>query len=241
MTPAELATIIRLKTNTNSTTFTDANMLILVNLFKDEIASEITKRNQSYFERSYMENLVGDQRTYTTQSDILNSITKIMIKFDSSSSHYPATPIKDYMGSETESEIVKNYSNSQGEFAYFVRRKGIFILSGTISAVTNGLWWWYLQYPADLTDMTENSVQIEDDASATSAGFPRNFLELLARRVSIEYKQNRPKPIPLNAVEKRYDLDLERQLSAIAHLDQNLEIIGELPPSSDLGNDGWDY
>ena len=48
MTGTQLAALVRYKTGSNSTTFTDADALVLVNIFKNEIASLITERNQMY-------------------------------------------------------------------------------------------------------------------------------------------------------------------------------------------------
>ena len=41
MTAKELADLVRFKTRTNSTTFTDADMLTIVNVIKDEIGRSV--------------------------------------------------------------------------------------------------------------------------------------------------------------------------------------------------------
>lgn len=240
MTGTQLAALIRYKTKTNSTTFTDADMLPLVNTFKDEIASRIVERNVGYFLVPTPFNLVADQREYGFPDDMLNRIHKLEFKFTSSDARQPAYFIKDYHGSETESEIVKNFGNSQGQFAYTIRRKALLLLSGTIISVTGGGRLWYHAYPADLADLT-GSTGLEVDPSTTTFGFPRQFHELLARYVSIEYKGSQPKPLPLNKKELEIERDMETQLAAIAHIDNSAEIIGENIPSEMLGNDGFDY
>lgn len=240
MTSTQLAALIRKRTRTNSTTFTDADMLVDVNLVKDEIASLIVERNAGYFLIPSTFDLVADQREYAFDDTLLNRLHKVEIKFVSTDSRFPATGIKDYQGSETESEIVKNFSNAPGGFAYTIRRKGIYILSGTIIAVTGGGRMWWQKFPADLANLT-GSTALEIDPSTTTFGFPRLFHELLARRVVMEYKMRQPKPIPLNAWEMRYDIDLKLQLDALSHNDNSLEIIGELPPATDYGNNGWNY
>ena len=183
-------------------------------------------------------NLVADQREYAFPDDMLNRLHKFEVKFASADSRFPSTYIKDYSGSETESEIVKNFGNSIGEFAHTIRRRALFILSGTIIAVTNGGRIWYHAFPADLANLT-GSTDLGVDPSTTTFGIPRQFHELLARRVSIEYKSNRPKPLPLNALELNYENDLKLALDAVAHIDNSGEIIAELPSSTDMFNDGW--
>lgn len=240
MTGTQLAALVRYKTRTNSTTFTDADMLVLVNVFIAEIASQIVEKNSGYFLIPTTFDLVADQREYSFDDTLLNRMHKLEIKFSSSDSRFPSSFVKDYLGSETESEIVKNYSNSKGGFAHYIRRRSLFILSGTISTVTAGGRLWWHKYPADLANLT-GTTGLEIDPSTSTFGFPRQFHELLARRVVMEYKGRQPKPIPLAPMENNYFNDLQIQLNAISSIDNSAEYIGEFPDPSFLGNDGWDY
>ena len=234
-----LADTIRRKTRTNTTTYTDADMLADVNMYKDEMASKIVERNNGMFLVPYTFNLVADQREYAVGDDVLNRIHKVEIRFSTTTSRFPAEFIKDFHGSETESEIVKEFTNSQGGFAYTIRRRAILILSGTIIDVTDGVRMWAHVYPEDLGNMTDNTVGLEVDPSTTTFGFPRQFHELLARRVGIEYKSRQPKPLPMSPVENNYEVDLDKQLDAIARVDNSAEYIAQLPNSSDLYDNGW--
>jgi len=236
MTGTELAALIRYKTKTNSTTFTDGDMLPLVIAFQDEIASMIVERNVGFFLIPSTFDLVKDQREYGFGDDLLNRIHKLEIKFALGDSRFPALSIKDYHGSETESEITKQFSNAERGFAYTIRRRAVFILSGSIVAVTDGGRLWSHIYPADPS--LTGGANLEVDPTTTTFGFPRQFQELLARRVSIEYKSRNNKP--LSKKENEYESDLLIQLNAIASIDNSGEIIGEFPDSQDLWNDGWD-
>ncbi len=228
---------MRLRTRTNTTTFTNADMLVYANLFKDDIASKIVEKNNGMFLVPCTFNLVADQREYALGDDVLNRLQKVEIKFSASDARQPATALKDYDGSETESEIVKNFSNAKDEFFYVIRRRALLILSGTITAVTAGVRTWSHVFPADLTDMTANTTGMEVDPSTTTFGFPRQFHELLARRIQISYKGSLPKPLPLSPEELKYDRDLQIQLDAIASIDNSAEIIANLPS----GQDQYDY
>jgi len=238
LTAAELNTLINFKCRTNDTTFALADKLYLVNFFKDEIASLIVEKNAGYFLIPTTFDLVGDQREYTFEDDQLNRMHKLEIKFAAADARQPSNFIKDYGGSETESEIVKYFTNSKGGFAHIIRRRGLLILSGTIVAVTAGGRLWWHKYPANLANLTD-TTGLEVDPSTTTFGFPRQLHELLARRVSIEYKGRQPKPIPLNDMDKRYQIDLDIQLAAMATIDNSGEIIGEFPLPQDIYNDGW--
>lgn len=212
-------------------------MLPLVNIFKNEIASFITERNQMYFALQKTVDLADDQRSYALDADILNNLVRVEIKFASGDAYQPAHALKEYQQSETESEIVRRFSNAEGGFAYLIRALQLFILSGTIVDVTAGIRYWFIKHPADLANLT-GSTDLSINPSSTTFGFPKQFHELLARRVSIERKDNKHKK--LSSQERRYDADLQAQLEAISHQDLNLEIIGELPNSIDLFNDGFD-
>lgn len=240
MTPAQLATRIRFYTKTNSTTLTDATLLPLVNDARRDLSEQAMERAPEKFLVPATENLVANQREYAFDSNILERLHKVECKFSANDARIPLIPLKDYRLSETEAEIVKRFANTEGSASYIVRRNAILILSGTITAVTAGLRTWFAQYPPDiandLTDTTDMSVA----ASTTSAPFPRPLHDLCALWVSIAYKSNRPKPIPLSKRELQYDQILEQKLAVMSRGDAGLEIIGESPPSQDLWNDGFD-
>lgn len=242
MTGTQLKSLIHYKCKTNSTTFTDANMLPLVNLFIEDISSRIVERNSGYFLVATVFDLVASStsRRYKFPDDMLSRIHKLELKFASGDARQPSTFIKDYAGSETESEIVKHFSNAQGEFAHTIRARAVLVLSGTVIAVTGGGRLWYHAYPATLADLS-GTTDLSVDPSTTTFGFPRQFHELLARYVSIEFKGSQPKPIPLNKKELEIERDIETQLAAIAHIDNSAEYIGDELPLSDTGNNGHDY
>lgn len=242
MNTSEFATLVRYKTKTNSVTFTDAQILLLANIFKNEIASKIIDKNAGYFLVPYTFNLVASStsREYVFPAGMLNRMKKLELKFSASNSRFPSTFIKDYLGSETESEIVKQFGNSEKQFAHTIRRRRLFILSGTITAVTGGGYLWYYIFPADFTVLS-GSTEMSIDPSDTTFGFPTQFQELLARRISIEWKGSQPKPLPLARHELNYENDLKLQLDALAPIDESGEIIGNGLPAEDTGHNGRDY
>ena len=240
MTGAQLNTLINSKCRTNDTTFPQADKLVLVNIFKDDIAGRIVDKNVGYFLIPQTFDLVANQREYFLGDDLLNRIQKVELKFTASAERYPSRYIKDYEGSETEAYIVGKFGLDEGTFAHTIRRRALFILSGTVPNVTAGGRVWAHIFPADLANLT-GSTGLEIDPSTTSFGFPRQFHELLATRVAIEYKGRQPKPIQLSPMERNYELELERKLNALVPIDNSGEIIATMPNASDFGNDGWDY
>lgn len=238
MTGTQLATLFRRYTRTTSTTYTDANALVDTNNVKNEICSLISQKNQQIFLMTATDNLVASTvtaREYALPDDVLNGIATIEAAFESASPTV-FVPVLPYPGGIhrlmreingiTESKITNAFSNETPR--YILTRRGIYILSGTISAVTSGLRLRYTLYPADLANLTGNTG-LHINPTTTSFGVPLQFHELWARRVSIVYKQQQPKPIPLSDYEKSYPADLQNQLDAISNDDLGGEIFGSIP------------
>jgi hypothetical protein len=243
----ELATYIRWKTRTNTTTFPNAEMLPLVKFRQDELARKLMDSldtDEDIFLTPETANLVASAttRTYGFPSDILSRVKRVEAMFDGATwVRLVPMDMSEYRGTHDEATIANNFSNLQGEAKYDIQRRAIFIYSGTITAVTNGLKLWVFDYPALLTDLTENTLEIEDDPTDTTHGFPRELHELLARGVIIDYKESREKPIPLTERELSYEKDVNRAIAVLKHGDTNREILGLLPPASERGNDGSEY
>ena len=233
MTKTQLAIRVRFYTKTTSNTFLDSDLLLFANSVKDELASLIAERDikGNYFIVPSTDNLVADQREYAWPDDVLNSIYSIEASFTT------ATPLSyvlchpdDFrrLGiGRTEANVTANYSNDEPR--YEMQRRSIYLLCGTIIAVTNGLRIKYRAYPADLADNMVGTTSLALDPTTTTFGMPLNFHELWARRISIQWKGSKPKPIPLSPLEKNYEIDLERQLSAISGNDMSGENIATIP------------
>ena len=234
MTGTQLAALIRYKTKTNSTTFKDADMLVLVNLKKDELASRIQRVRPEIFQVPANEDLVADQREYAFPADVMNNIVRLMVKFTSSGDKVLVTPVTRAHWKEAlqESLIVRDYSND--EPAYFLRRQAIYILSGTIIPVTDGIELVFNSFPANLANLT-GSTDLAVDPTTTTHGFPREFHELWARTVTIEYKDRNN--IKLSSKERSFEIDLVKQIDdfSIPNLDE--EVIGQLPRETKFTHD----
>ena len=234
MTTTELAAYVRYKTKTNSTTFSDADMLVLANLFKDEIAGKIQKLRPENFNVPALDDLVADQREYSFPSDVLNNIATLELKFSSSGDYVLANPLqrKDFGQALQESIIIGNYDNEKP--FYFIRRRALYILSGAIIAVTNCIRLVYNSFPANLTSMA-GSTDMSVDPSTTTHGFPREFHELLGRRVSIGYKNRNN--VKLDRDELKYDVDLEDMLENFSQVNLDEQVIGNMPTAAQRGDD----
>lgn len=239
MTSTELKSLINYKTKTNDTTFTAADMLVLANLMKDEIVLRVQQVRPEIFNIIGLQDLVASstKREYDIPPAALNVIIDLEIKFSSSGDYVMARPIarKHYKDSLQESKIVNSFNNLNPR--YFIRRKKVYILSGTITVVTDGFKLVYDLLPADLANLTGSTdLSLNSD---TANGIPRELHELWARRVSIEYKDaNR---LRLSKKELDYEVDLEKALDDLSTPNLDKTVIGALPSRASRGNDGIDY
>ncbi len=250
MTGSQLATDIRRRTGTSSATLPDATLLPIVNFVKDEICSRITEKDENYFVIPALNNLVVSSdtnwtREYALPDDMLNNL--VSVEIDPLGTSTPlnyvqcrriafAQALKISQGL-TEHNITNIWDNNQPY--YFIQRRSIYILSASIAAVTNGLKIRYRAYPTDLANLT-GITGLEVDPTTTSFGVPRQFHRLWAMKISIEWKQGRPKPIPLSEDEKDWEKEMELRLGEIKKNDLKEELISLFPQGSREGEWGYD-
>jgi hypothetical protein len=94
MNATQLASLIRAKTRTTSDTFSDADMLVYVNTFKDEIAGRIQQERQDIWNMPATFDLEDDKREYAFPDDVLNSMVSLELKFASDGDYVRARAIQ---------------------------------------------------------------------------------------------------------------------------------------------------
>jgi len=238
MTGANIVELIRRKSKSTSTTYTDADLLVDINLIKDEIVLKLQKVRPEIFNIIGLQDLVasGTTREYDIPVAALNKIIDLELLFETGGDYVQATFLarRHYLDSLQESKIVAGFSNSYPK--YFIRRKKVYILSGTTTAVTDGFRLVYDLLPADLANLTGSTdLALNSD---TANGVPKELHELWARRVVIKYKDNNN--MKLNNDELKYERDLEETLDLLSDIDLSKEVISSLPSASSRGSDGFD-
>ena len=202
------------------------------------MVSRISQRNEQLWIIPATDDLVASSvtaREYALPDDVLNHIVTVEAAFDTAQATVFKV-IRPYPGGLqrlirqldglTEAKITNEFSNDTPY--YFLTRRGIYIVSGTISVLTNGLKIRYRKYPADLASLT-GTTGLHVDPTTTTFGVPLQVHELWARRISIMYKQGRARPIALTDLEKAFEPDFENQLAALSDDDLGAEIIGSIP------------
>jgi hypothetical protein len=236
MTPAQFAEYVRLKTRTNSTTFTDADIIIFMRQRQDEIAQAILKADEDILLVPQTDSLVANQRDYSFPTDILSRIKRVEAKLDGTNwIKLNEIDITQHKYPTDETNITYYFSNLEGEAFYDILRNQLYIYSGTITNVSNGLKLWCNTWPTAITDLT-STTEMNIDPSTTTHGIPRPLHEIWARGVIIDYKQSRERPIPLGEGELKYEVDLQKAIETIKHGNLDREVIASVPY-----NDGSQY
>jgi len=230
MSPLELSTYVRLKTRTNSTTLTNADLLTLTNFVKNELALEVLEIDEDIFLMPTYESLVAGQREYPFPTNMLSRLKRVeakldgtnwlkLIGFDLTEEDNPMT---------TEANITTHYDNSEGNAKFDIIRKSVYLYSGTITSVTDGLRLWLNTYPADITSMA-STTDMSVDPSTTTHGFPEELHGVLSKGVIVEWKEGKEKPIPLTEREVNYNDDVKKAVQSLKRTDYDREILGSVP------------
>lgn len=242
MTPAKFAYHVRQMTRTNSTTFTDAEILALMEIRQDELAKDILEADEDILLIPQYTSLIANQREYPLPQDKLSSIKRVEAKLDGTNfiKLYEFDPTTYGRTINTESDIVQNFFNEEGRAYFDLMRNSLKIYSGTITDVAGGLKILVNTWPAPISDLAATN-DMSQDPSTTTHGIPRELHEIWARGVIIDWKGSRENPIPLNERELSYKVDKERAVSSLKPQNLDRTVQGQLPPASTRGNDGADY
>lgn len=232
----EFAKLVRFYTKTNSTTFPDADILTLANTYKDDIAVLLSKEvDEDYFGLRFERDIVVGQREYDLPAEIMGRIKYVEACLDGTNwKRLTEVDLTEYRSTLDEATIESMYAGKEPQFD--VWDQGIYILSDSpIIAVTKGLKLWAIIFPANFANLT-SSDDMSTNPTTYTHGFPRQFHELLARRVSIGYKSSKDRPIPLSENERLYENDLMNVINTMK--DYNLDrSIAPVAPY----NDGSQY
>lgn len=232
---ADFASLIRFNTHTDATTFPDTQILLLSNIWRDQMAKEILAANEYYFGNPISVNLVANQREYVLDPTCMGQIQMVEAMIDGINWKRLKSVNWELNNSTTDENGIETFFLSR-PWSYTIFNKAIWLLTGPpIIAVSGGLKIWYYTWPAAFTDL---SLTTEMDLSASDAvhGWPRQFQELLARKVQIAYKTSRDKPVTLSESEQMFAMDFAKAISSI----QDQSIDGSVLATTPY-NSGSDY
>lgn len=237
MTGVNFAALVREYTRTNSVTLPDATIVLLGNTSKDDFAPEIAKADEDIGGVPATRDLIASttSREYSLPEDWI-AIKRVEAKFDGTNfKKLNELDLTQYKRESNEDVILSQFTNEADGCFYDIFRQALWLYSGAITAVTAGLKLWYVTYPADITTGSlALSTDLSLDPSTTSWQIGRQFHELWARRISIMWKSNRQKPLPLTESERNFDRDFAKKISAITNPNKDRELVASIPNDAHL-------
>lgn len=239
MTAKGLADYIRFKLKKDSTTLTDAELLPIINMWMQQMAQRIIGVNEDLFGVVATTDLVADQRQYQDPDDIVK-MKYLEAKFDGTNwIKLSEFDLDKYQLPTDEATILANFSNSEGCCFFDRFGSSFYIYSGEIDDVTDGLRLHYISYPGVLTGLTDDTTDLSVAPDSTHCGFPREFQELLARRVVIDIKSSGDTPKALSEREQLFVFDFDSKVDELAGLNLDRVFTASLP--DDGSDDGFNY
>lgn len=241
MTGSNFASLVREYTRTNSTTLTDALIVLFGNTVKDDFAKEIIKADEDLFGFYALRNLIASTTTITSREynlpDYLLRLKRVEAALDGTN----FIPLYEFdlnrHKKPTDEDAIQRYfANEDGKAFYEIFRRSLWIYSGAITAGTNTMKLWGIMYPADITagTLADATNDLSKDPTTTSVQLPRQFHELWARKVSIIWKSTREKPIPLSERELKFDVDFASAIDSITNSNLDRNNVASTPDDSHL-------
>lgn len=240
MTAKDFADLVRFRTKTDTTTLTNADLLLVMNLEKDNIGRDIVNNvRKTFFNITTTDSLVADQRNYDlTEADFVMGVSRVEAKLDGTN-WLKLLPFDEanFDLPLSETMITNTFSNNQDDCYFDFRRGEIWIYSGTITSVTDGLRYNWFTFPADIADATEDTVDLATHASATAHGVPKQMHAVWIDRVVVYIKTSGDKDVQLTERERNVEYHYEKALRTLRDLKPN-----EFADIDESNNDeGFDY
>lgn len=241
MTGTTYASYIRERTKTNSTTLTDARIVVLANVVKDDLAAKIiTNVDEGYFDMEMVADLEAGIRDYSFENGIVKSLKYVHAKLDGTNPEYLTEG--DYSLFETrkrpsdETTIRDLFSARKSQ--YLITGISLKILSGeAITAVTEGIKVVGEVFPEDIAaSALASASELSIPSSTIEHRLPQAAHRVWAKMVVIEHKQSREKPIPLTEDEKKIELDLDELYKTLRKRNAMRSTVAAVPQ-----DDGQNY
>lgn len=229
------ASYIRLRTKTNATTLPDADLVLLANVVKDDLAALIaTNVNEHFFDMEMVRDLEADVRDYTFEDDLLKNVSYVSATLDGTN---PLYLIENDWGEAEYNRIAlmdetllrAHYAGRKPE--YIITGRSLRLLSNEpIIAVTEGLKVIAEVFPenidsADLALTTDLSIPSTD----TQHRLPRAAHRVWAKMVVVEYKTSREKPLPLTEDDAKLEVDLSELYKTLRKRNAVRSVIAKVP------------
>ena len=244
MTPLQVKNYVLTKLHITAEEFYENHTDIetVANMVLDDIFGSISWKNLGYFGEYSVVNTTGSVRIYPIPATLLNKIVSIEVDTGNATVSWKPLIMKtkndipNFVFNETWITGRYNNENPHG----FIHGGNLYILSGTVSANSPGIRFWYVDFPDKIASM-DSTIELSiiktvntPTGGTTAVGLPRQFHRLFANGIIIDYKE--ANELPLVGREQLFDQDLSKKLMELSPLSTDEEIIADIP-----SNDGSEY
>ena len=227
MTAAEFRARFDDRCRTNSTTYSDAKLVILAREKQIMIAKAIESVDEDFFQSFETTTLKATSasdpslREYPMPSDSMSRMKLVEAKLNGTDwVRLKEMDLNLYDGTTDEATIIKEFGNEYGTAYYDIARGSLFLYTGTIANnVSAGLHWIGYSLPWKVTDWT-GTTDLSTPTS-TLSGIPISFHSLWLDACVIDWKQGHDKPIALTESEKMFNYNLDQQLQFAKELNRD--------------------
>lgn len=239
----DIVSLARKKSKTNTTTFSDADMLLYIKAKLPQFQADIEEVNEDYMGSIEYRDLratgttgtyVADgvtylSREYNLPSDMIPRLKAVTAKLNGTDwVNLKQYDLNDLRMPFEEDRILEKFTNDEGIAGYEIFRGSLFLLTGAIaSEVVGGLKIWTYSFSALPSSIP--TVGGEGDVEFDTYGIPETMHELFATALSLEWKSNQDVPVPLTAMEQNYYALYAKSLQSLKGLDRSKEIIFQRP------------
>lgn len=228
MTYAEWLSRVRYKTKTTEATFPNAEIVASANDFLVMASAKINEEvDEDILMTPLTYDLVEGQREYPLPTDILISkIEHIELYLNDRWVVPDEIDIDAWRGVTDETMISQRFGMTRGSVGYDVHRGSIHIYCKEVLDVTGGL---KVLVEGEMDPLTTDklsrdtdmSIPPESGAESWRHGIRKELHELMCRYVTIDYKQNSDREIPLTERELKFEYDFMNAINSMKGLNKS--------------------
>jgi hypothetical protein len=191
MTLAKIASIVRLITNTNSVTFSDANLYVTASERQKQVLKTITDLKEGYLETTNSQDLAAGTQGYTVPATgAALRIKRAEVLYATGGSWRKVTFFDmNERGATNDSTTIAGDFSQSSPYGDMSGDK-LMLYPIPDANVTNGLKVWYIAVPADFTATSDTPV------------IPGEFHRLLADLVAVDVRQMKGEISAIQAVQE---------------------------------------
>lgn len=192
MTNQNILDYVRARTNTNSSTLTNAQFFLFLNERNRQLCAALQGVRDDFFGEISTTNLVGNQQEYSLPDDCMK-LKRLEVTYDGTNWKYVRFFDVNQRIRPNDSSTISSDFSTDKPYAD-VHESGLFLFPIPSGNVTNGLKLYYFKRPQDMT------------LTSQSADLPKEYHSFIVELVTLDAEVMRGRLAPTVALEKSEEL-----------------------------------